>query len=234
MKSKKPILPRWWYAEIDFMQSVGFRVVVGIIALAIVGYGGFRVSDWISYKRKHNRLLRLDEQSSKSYRSVLPSPSTPSLTEVTPANSAAEIGTPDKEKPAEQPTAQWDWAGDTEIAGSVEPKVDDESLSDADLDELEIEVLTEDSVALRKQSDEARAKAEEMLSHAMPLLVEQLNNMSTDQQRAFLSELRSTMLDYFPPELKTVAVNNPDLKVAERGWESFMSQLRAHGFKPSD
>ena len=183
MKSKKPITPRWWHAEIEFMQSAGFRVVVGIIALAIVGYLGFRVSDWIFHKREHNRLLRLDEQLSQSYGSVLPSPSTPLLTEAAPTNSAAptEVGTPNKEKPAKQPTAQWDWAGDTEIAGSVEQEVNDEPLSDADLDELEVEVLSEDSAALRKKSDEAHAKVEEMLSHAMPLLVEQLNNMSADQ-----------------------------------------------------
>lgn len=164
MKSRKPILPRWWHTEIKFMQSAGFRVVIGIIRLAIVGYCVFCVSNWVIQKREHNRLLQLYEQS-KSYGYVPPRPSASLLNEAAPTNSSSPtgVGIGDKEKLAKEPTPQWDWVGDIEIADSVGQEVDDKPLSDTDLDELEIEVLTEESAALRKKSDEAYAKAEEEL-----------------------------------------------------------------------
>lgn len=107
MKSRKPILPRWWHTEIKFTQSAGFRVAIGIIRLAIVGYCFFCVSNWIIQKREHNRLLQLDEQS-KSYGYVPPPPSAPLLNEAAPINSSSrtEVGIREKEKPAKKPTPQ--------------------------------------------------------------------------------------------------------------------------------
>ncbi len=90
MKSKKPIKPRWWQVEIGFMQSAGFRVVMRMITLAVIGYCGYSVSVWIIQKREHNRLLRLDQEANPSgYVPRLPSP--PFKNEGAPNDSPQEV-----------------------------------------------------------------------------------------------------------------------------------------------
>lgn len=238
MKSKKPINSRW-QEEIEFMQSPGFRVVFFFIALAMMGYC---VIDWIILKGEHNKLLKINQEHNRQEHNRLlesnpsgyvpPLPSPPFKNEDAPSTPAKEVMVRDEDTPSPKPTPQWDWEGDIEIAGAVDQEVDDEDLSDAELDDIEIELVQEESAALRKKSDKAQREAEEMLSHAMPLLVDQLNDMSTDEQRRFLSELKGTMIDYFPPTLKKLA--EEDSTIAQEGWKSFMTQLKAYGFSPPD
>lgn len=125
----------------------------------------------------------------------------------------------------------WDWAGDvrsTDATGD-DPVVANE---DFDIDALEIEIVNEEADRLNRRSAEARREAADLLSYAIPSIVERLNTMSATEQRAFLDQARKTVADYATPEMKRLITEDPS--ILQNGWELFMTQFREHGFEPLD
>ena len=231
MKSKKPINPRW-QEEIAFMQSPGFRVVVTLIAIAIIGYN---VSDWLMRRHEYKKSLNEGVQGSV----YVPSP--PPVGFKTDGGSTVAPTTAEVRKAPItelESTPHWDWIGDTDaiISGAEDTDdpepLDDDHQYDVELDELAVELVDEESDELRTRANEAVLEAEDMLSHSIPLLVEHLNTRSTEEQWGFLSELKSTMTSYFPAQLKRAADKDP--RIAERGWDFFIEQMHKHRFEPPD
>ena len=133
--------------------------------------------------------------------------------------------------PVVSPTRDgWDWQGDTHTESSQTLSSEPDSTDALDLDALEIEISDADFKRLERKSDAARAKAMDMINHAMPILADQLNAMSASDQRALLSELEATMTNYFPPSLQDQAATDPSIE--REGWRAFMAQLEAHGYRP--
>lgn len=215
---------RWLNQEVKFTQNLWWRLFVGIVTFTIVGYG---VSHFIVKHYNTSKILPPVQETNPS--GYVPPTSSPPKQEFHPPQEAM-VNVEDTS--SHTPGPRWDWEGDT----LTEPPVEQEALFQDDLslefNEIELEVLNEEASHLRDESAEIRAEANEMLKFAIPLLVEQLNAMSIDEQRSFLAELKATMTDYFPPTLKELADKDP--KIAREGWQSFIAQLQDYGFEPPD
>ena len=222
---------RWWNKEIgalQFTQSPWWRLGIWAIALTIVAPA---VSDYFVRRYDPNRIV-YDAPQSNVPVSI---PSTAELSENREYDTHTEIVVNMKDTPIQESTPHWDWEGDTETKNSIEYDRDnqpDNSLTLNEIDELEIELMERDTERLLKKSAKIRSQAQEMVNHSMPILAEQLNKMSIDEQRRFLAKMKATMTDYFPPKLQELAEEDPT--VVREGWKSFIEQLQENGFNPPD
>ena len=132
-----------------------------------------------------------------------------------------------------QPVADTDGLSDPiPLASDVEPDPASVSASDdtaafeqtlAELEEVaaETEAALEDAALIRKQ-------AMQTVGRAIPMIVDHLNALSAEDQRKFLAEVRSQMVNAAPPEVQALYARNPELK--DQGYNLLLDMLRENGW----
>lgn len=87
----------------------------------------------------------------------------------------------------------------------------------------EVDQLLADGDALLDQ-------ARNTVNQAIPILVNHLNSLSSEEQIKFLNQLRRQMYSGSPPALQELMDNDPELE--EKTWQTFLGRLRDNGFDP--
>lgn len=73
-------------------------------------------------------------------------------------------------------------------------------------------------------------QARNTINQAVPILVNHLNSLSSEEQIKFLNQVRSQMYSASPPELQELMDNDPELE--EKTWQTFLGRLQDNGFDP--
>ena len=82
---------------------------------------------------------------------------------------------------------------------------------------------------LLTEGDVISEQAAETMNQGFSMIIAHLNNLSPDEQQAFVDQVRDRMSRHIPPELQEFYARNPNLK--NQGYELFLSQLREKGFE---
>ncbi len=80
------------------------------------------------------------------------------------------------------------------------------------------------------ESVEIQEEAKAAIAEVVPYILEHLNTLSPQEQRAFLRETKDRMVSQAPPGLQEHVNQNPEL--VEQGWKIFLQLLVEQGYKP--
>ena len=92
----------------------------------------------------------------------------------------------------------------------------------------ELEAIDAETERLLVEGDMIAAKAMQTMGRAIPMIVNHLNVLSAADQREFLAEVRSQMVNAAPPEVQKLYAQNPELK--DQGYNRLLEMLRENGW----
>ena len=142
-------------------------------------------------------------------------------------NTAPIEDTSDKENREKEPESEYSEPSEPGAA----PQKDDTNEETYKLVEQFKEEKAEIEQMLR-EGEQLSAQAQNTLNRAAPILINHLNSLSPEKQREFLNQVRTQMLSQFPPEVRELFDNDPELE--KKAWQNFLGLLRTHGFEPPD
>ena len=187
----------------------------------------------------------------KIYRAVEPSIPRENAHEKMPANGSTQ-GQTDTDSSSETPTTSPQTEGIViEENPSTEPEKETSASTTQNVSETPV---SSEQGAKGAADEEARKVAEKLkakkaevdqssvdgdalldqarntINQAVPILVNHLNSLSSEEQIKFLNQVRSQMYSASPPELQELMDNDPELE--EKTWQTFLERLRDNGFDP--
>ena len=163
------------------------------------------------------RVVTTDTDSSSETRL----PSTP------PANTAVEENSKlrlENETPA--PRTHRDSAAAAPDSEEQKPAADEEARK---VDEMLKAKKAEVDQALA-EGDALLSQARKTMNQAAPILANHLNTLSSEEQRAFLNQVRSQMYSQSPPAVQEIMDANPE--AGEKAWQTFLDLLSENGYQP--
>lgn len=111
---------------------------------------------------------------------------------------------------------------DSPVAPQVQDAASEPTMAELDAADSETEFLLTEGDVISEQ-------AAETMNQGFSMIIAHLNNLSPDEQQAFVDQVRDRMSRHIPPELQEFYARNPNLK--NQGYELFLSQLREKGFE---